>query len=96
LPPSLSSQILQRPDILEAEHGLRAANAIGAARAAFFPSITLTSSLSGSSAELSSLFNAGSAMWNFAQNRTADFQRRAQSGQPRSGGNPPAAGGGQL
>ena len=67
LPPSLSSAILlQRPDILEAEHSLRAANAnIGAARAAFFPSITLTSSLSGSSSELASLFNAGSAMWNF-------------------------------
>lgn len=67
LPPSLSSEILlQRPDILEAEHSLRAANAnIGAARAAFFPAITLTSSLSGSSSELSSLFNAGSAMWNF-------------------------------
>ena len=61
LPPALSSQILlQRPDILEAEHGLRAANAnIGAARAAFFPSITLTSSLSGSSADLSRLFNPG-------------------------------------
>ncbi len=45
LPPSLSSAILlQRPDILEAEHSLQAANAnIGAARAAFFPSITLTS-----------------------------------------------------
>ncbi|WP_159873919.1 MULTISPECIES: Cu(I)/Ag(I) efflux RND transporter outer membrane protein [unclassified Raoultella] len=67
LPPALSSQILlQRPDILEAEHGLRAANAnIGAARAAFFPSITLTSSLSGSSADLSSLFNPASGMWNF-------------------------------
>ena len=67
LPPSLSSQILlQRPDIMEAEHALMAANAnIGAARAAFFPSITLTSSLSGSSSELSSLFNAGGAMWNF-------------------------------
>ncbi|MCU6525215.1 efflux transporter outer membrane subunit [Klebsiella quasipneumoniae] len=77
LPPSLSSAILlQRPDILEAEHSLRAANAnigaaraananIGAARAAFFPSIALTSSLSGSSSELASLFNAGSAMWNF-------------------------------
>lgn len=67
LPPSLSSAILlQRPDILEAEHSLQAANAnIGAARAAFFPSITLTSSLSGSSSELSSLFNAGGAMWNF-------------------------------
>ncbi|MEB5665905.1 efflux transporter outer membrane subunit [Klebsiella pneumoniae] len=67
LPPSLSSAILlQRPDILEAEHSLQAANAnIGAARAAFFPSITLTSSLSGSSSELSSLFNASGAMWNF-------------------------------
>ena len=67
LPPSLPSQILlQRPDILEAEHALMAANAnIGAARAAFFPSITLTSSLSGSSSDLSSLFNAASGMWNF-------------------------------
>ena len=67
LPPSLSSQILlQRPDIMEAEHGLLAANAnIGAARAAFFPSITLTSSLSSSSSDLSSLFNAASGMWNF-------------------------------
>lgn len=67
LPPSLSSQILlQRPDILEAEHGLMAANAnIGAARAAFFPSITLTSSVSSSSSDLSNLFNASSGMWNF-------------------------------
>ena len=67
LPPSLSSQILlQRPDILEAEHGLMAANAnIGAARAAFFPSITLTSSVSSSSSDLSSLFNATSGMWFF-------------------------------
>ena len=67
LPPSLSSQILlQRPDIMEAEHGLLAANAnIGAARAAFFPSITLTSSVSSSSSDLSNLFNASSGMWNF-------------------------------
>lgn len=67
LPPSLSSQILlQRPDIMEAEHGLLAANAnIGAARAAFFPSIKLTSSVSSSSSDLSSLFNAASGMWNF-------------------------------
>ena len=43
-----------------------AANAnIGAARAAFFPSITLTSSVSASSSDLSSLFNAASGMWNF-------------------------------
>ncbi|MBJ9334759.1 efflux transporter outer membrane subunit [Citrobacter portucalensis] len=67
LPPSLSSQILlQRPDIMEAEHGLLAANAnIGAARAAFFPSITLTSSVSSSSSDLSNLFNTSSGMWNF-------------------------------
>lgn len=67
LPPSLSSQILlQRPDIMEAEHGLLAANAnIGAARAAFFPSITLTSAVSSSSSDLSNLFNASSGMWNF-------------------------------
>ncbi|MDM2768155.1 efflux transporter outer membrane subunit [Citrobacter sp. Cpo147] len=67
LPPSLSSQILlQRPDIMEAEHGLLAENAnIGAARAAFFPSITLTSSVSSSSSDLSNLFNASSGMWNF-------------------------------
>lgn len=67
LPASLSSQILlQRPDIMEAEHGLLAANAnIGAARAAFFPSITLTSSVSSSSSDLSNLFNASSGMWNF-------------------------------
>lgn len=67
LPPNLSSDILlQRPDIMEAEYQLRAANAdIGAARAAFFPSISLTSGVSGSSTELTSLFNAGSGMWNF-------------------------------
>lgn len=67
LPPNLSSQILlQRPDIMEAEYQLKAADAsIGAARAAFFPSITLTSGLSASSTELSSLFTPGSGMWNF-------------------------------
>lgn len=64
LPPNLSSQILlQRPDIMEAEYQLKAADAnIGAARAAFFPSITLTSGLSASSTELSSLFTSGSGM----------------------------------
>ncbi|RVS27494.1 hypothetical protein EOL02_28065, partial [Klebsiella pneumoniae] len=67
LPPNLSSQILlQLPDIMEAEYQLKAADAnIGAARAAFFPSITLTSGLSASSTELSSLFTSGSGMWNF-------------------------------
>ena len=67
LPAGLSSQILlQRPDIMEAEHALMAANAnIGAARAAFFPSISLTSGISTASSDLSSLFNASSGMWNF-------------------------------
>ena len=67
LPPHLSSAILlQRPDIMEAEYQLKAADAnIGAARAAFFPSISLTSGLSTGSTELSSLFTTGSGMWNF-------------------------------
>lgn len=67
LPANLPSTILlQRPDIMEAEHQLRAADAnIGVARAAFFPSITLTSGISSSSSSLSSLFNAASGMWNF-------------------------------
>ncbi|MHA1055590.1 efflux transporter outer membrane subunit [Enterobacter mori] len=67
LPPNLSSDILlQRPDIMEAEFQLKAADAnIGAARAAFFPSISLTSGLSTSSTALSSLFTPASGMWNF-------------------------------
>ncbi|MFL4210493.1 efflux transporter outer membrane subunit [Enterobacter mori] len=67
LPPNLSSDILlQRPDIMEAEYQLKAADAnIGAARAAFFPSISLTSGLSASSTALSSLFTPASGMWNF-------------------------------
>lgn len=67
LPPNLPSGVLlQRPDIMEAEHQLRMADAnIGAARAAFFPSISLTSGLSARSTDLSSLFTPGSGMWNF-------------------------------
>lgn len=62
------SELLQgRPDILEAEHTLRAANAdIGAARAAFFPSIKLTALEGTASAELGSLFSKGTAVWSFA------------------------------
>ena len=62
------SELLQgRPDILEAEHNLRAANAdIGAARAAFFPSIKLTALEGTASAELGSLFSKGTAAWSFA------------------------------
>jgi len=66
--PGLSSELLlARPDVLAAEHQLMAANAnIGAARAAFFPRITLTGSVGTASADLYGLFNAGQGTWNFA------------------------------
>lgn len=67
VPAGLPSDLLtRRPDILEAEHALKAANAnIGVARAAFFPTISLTGSVGVSSTELSSLFKAGSGVWSF-------------------------------
>jgi outer membrane protein, multidrug efflux system len=62
-----SDVLVNRPDVLAAEHLLRAANAdIGAARAAFFPSIELTGSLGGASTELSGLFKHESLAWTFA------------------------------
>ncbi len=66
--PGLSSEpLLNRPDVLEAEHRLKAANAnIGAARAAFFPRIALTTSVGTASADLSGLFKSGSGVWTFA------------------------------
>ncbi|MGE8046913.1 efflux transporter outer membrane subunit [Pseudomonas monteilii] len=66
-PTGLSSDVLlRRPDIRAAEHRLLAADAnIGAARAAFFPSITLTGAAGTSSAELDGLFKGGSGMWQF-------------------------------
>ena len=68
LAPGLPSDVLlRRPDILQAEHSLKGANAnIGAARAAFFPRITLSSSIGTASAKLTDLFQPGSAVWNFA------------------------------
>jgi len=67
LPAGLPSDLLQRrPDILQAEYQLKAANAnIGAARAAFFPSVSLTASAGTSSRDLSGLFSAGSGAWTF-------------------------------
>lgn len=67
LPVGLPSQVLlRRPDIAQAEHSLKAANAnIGAARAAFFPTISLTGSLGYASPNLGSLFEAGSGAWSF-------------------------------
>ena len=68
LPVGLPSEVLQqRPDILQAEHQLRAANAnIGAARAKFFPSISLTATGGTGSNELYELFTGGSGYWSFA------------------------------
>ena len=61
-----SEILLKRPDILQAEHLLKAANAnIGAARAAFFPSILLTTGTGTMSAQLSNLFLPGQDTWNF-------------------------------
>ena len=68
VPAGLSSvALLRRPDVIQAEHRLRAADAdIGAARAAFFPSVTLTASTGLSSRALGGLFAAGTGVWAFA------------------------------
>lgn len=65
--PGLSSEVLlRRPDIAAAEHRLKGAYAyIGAARAAFFPRISLTTSIGTASDELSGLFSSGSGTWSF-------------------------------
>jgi len=67
LPAGLPSELLlRRPDILQAEQNLRAANAdIGAARAAFFPRLALTATLGYASPALGSLFQGSQLAWGF-------------------------------
>jgi len=66
IPAGLPSTLLERrPDILQAEQNLVAANArIGQARALYFPTISLTGILGVASADLSKLFESGSTIWN--------------------------------
>jgi len=67
-----SDVLLGRPDVLSAEHLLQAANAnIGAARAAFFPRISLTAGVGTVSEDLSGLFGSGTGTWSFAPQITA-------------------------
>jgi len=72
LPAELPSQVLlRRPDVLQAEHTLLAANAdIGAARAAFFPAISLTGDAGGVSTDFANLFTPGAATWAFSPQLT--------------------------
>ena len=66
-----SEKLLRRPDIVEAEQILIAANArIGVARAAYFPSISLTGLFGGESSALGDLFSGPARIWNFAGNLT--------------------------
>lgn len=84
LPAGLPSDVLlRRPDVIAAEHQLLAANAnIGAARGAFFPSISLTGSAGSASAELSDLFAGGTRVWSFAPRITLPI---FQGGRLRAG-----------
>ena len=68
LPGGIPSEVLtKRPDVLQAEHLLRGANAnIGAARAAFFPRISLTAGAGTASLTLDGLFDSGTGTWSFA------------------------------
>jgi multidrug efflux system outer membrane protein len=67
VPAGVPSQLLERrPDLLQSEQTLIAANAqIGAARALYFPTISLTGALGGSSAQLSNLFSGPARAWNY-------------------------------
>jgi multidrug efflux system outer membrane protein len=82
IPAGLPSDLLtRRPDIRQAEQSLLSANAnIGAARAAFFPQISLTGSYGSASGSLSGLFESGSGAWSFGPSLSLpifDFGRRS-------------------
>ncbi len=79
-----SAVLTHRPDILQAEEKLRAANAvIGAARAAFFPSIQLSTGIGVASPSLHGLFDAATGAWLFTSpDDAADLLRGQQSREP--------------
>ena len=81
IPAGLPSELVQRrPDILEAEHTLKAANAnIGAARSAFFPTITLTASAGSTSSATGATLRLGHRRLEFrAAGHAAHLYRRAE------------------
>lgn len=77
LPPGLPSELLiRRPDIRGAEQALVSANAnIGAARAAFFPTVSLTGSIGSASSDLDNLFSSGARAWSFGPQITVPIFR---------------------
>lgn len=72
VPPGIPSELLERrPDLMQAEQQLIAANAqIGAAKALYYPSISLTAALGGVSTQLGNLFSGTARAWNFGGNVT--------------------------
>ena len=79
-PAGLPSELLtRRPDIRRAEHELRAANAdVGAARAAFFPRLSLTAAFGFASLGLGGLFTGANRSWNVAPSNTAPIIQGGQ------------------
>lgn len=90
VPAGLPATVLQRrPDVLAAEHGLQSAQLdIGAARAAFFPTISLTASAGTASVDLAGLFRSGSGAWSFGPSVTLPIldggTRRAELDQAKA------------
>ncbi len=81
IPAGLPSDLAQRrPDILQAEHSLKAANAnIGAMRAAFFPSIKLTGAIGTTSPQFEKLFGSGTGLWSFSPQITVPIFNGGQN-----------------